>query len=113
MGVANKCMKFDEVYDNTKKKVIQGGFSMKNHINKTLKAQKELVNDLVLIFTSKESLKKKYKDDPDKVIKLIQRRTKVRNKALIYASILLVLGAGYKYADMREKQIDKQQKKRL
>ena len=54
----------------------------------------DLKDDIILLFTSNKSLEKKYKDDPDKVIELIKRRTKVRNKALIISAILAVLGLG-------------------
>ena len=53
-----------------------------------------LIGDISLIFTSIEALEKKYKNDPEKVIKMIKRRTKVRKKALIVSAIVALLTGG-------------------
>jgi len=68
-----------------------GGFTIKSSLTKMKKGFINLKNDIVLLFTSKKSLEKKYKDDPDKVIELIKRKTKIRNRALIIAAIVAVL----------------------
>ena len=77
-----------------KKKSQNGGFSLKSSLTKMKKGFNNLVDDIILLFTSNKSLEKKFKDDPDKVIELIKRRTKVRNKGLIISAILTVLGLG-------------------
>lgn len=103
-AISGECRKKIEVYGNMafsvedksqKKKVIQnGGFSLKSSLTKMKKAFTNLKNDIILIFTSKKSLETKYKNDPEKVIELIKRRTKVRNKALIISAILAVTAGG-------------------
>lgn len=74
-----------------KKKSQKGGFSLKSSLTKMKKGLINLKNDIALLFTSKKSLEKKYKDDPDKVIELIKRKTKIRNRALIITAIVAVL----------------------
>ena len=88
-----------------KKKSQKSGFSLKSSLTKMKKGFTDLVNDIILLFSSKRSLEKKYKDDPDKVIELIKRRTKVRNKGLIISAILTVLGLGKTVWNIRQKML--------
>jgi hypothetical protein len=96
----------------SRKKNQKGGFNSKS-LTKLKKKFINLKNDITLIFISKKALEKKYKDDPDKVIEMIKRRTKVKNTAMITTVILSVLVASaFEYKRFRNENAQAKKKSR-